>query len=71
LRWITPLLWIAYIASSMAVFFIANWTPLLAEALGETHDQAAISGSFHSLGGALGGLLLMRFIDNRGAIAGT
>jgi MFS transporter, AAHS family, 4-hydroxybenzoate transporter len=71
LRWITPLLWIAYIASSMAVFFIANWTPLLAEALGETHDQAAISGSFHSLGGALGGLLLMRFIDNRGAIAIT
>ena len=71
LRAVTPLLWLAYIASSMAVFFIANWTPLLAEALGESHEQAAISGSFHSLGGALGGLLLMRFVDTRGAVAIT
>lgn len=71
LRGITPLLWLAYIASSMAVFFIANWTPLLAEALGESHQQAAISGSFHSLGGALGGLVLMRFVDSRGAVAIT
>jgi AAHS family 4-hydroxybenzoate transporter-like MFS transporter len=41
LRWITPLLWIAYIFSSMTVFFLATWTPLVSEALHYTRSQAA------------------------------
>jgi AAHS family 4-hydroxybenzoate transporter-like MFS transporter len=71
LRVITPLLWLAYIASSMAVFFLATWTPLVFEALDFTRSEAALAGSVNAAAGALGGLLLMRFTDNRGAIAIT
>jgi AAHS family 4-hydroxybenzoate transporter-like MFS transporter len=71
LRFITPLLWLAYIASSMAVFFLATWTPLVFEALSFTRSQAALAGSINAAAGAVGGLLLMRFTDNMGAIAIT
>jgi MFS transporter, AAHS family, 4-hydroxybenzoate transporter len=71
LRFITPLLWLAYIASSMAVFFLATWTPLVFEALSFTRAQAAIAGSLTAAAGAVGGLLLMRFTDTIGAIAIT
>jgi AAHS family 4-hydroxybenzoate transporter-like MFS transporter len=71
LSMITPLIWIAYIASSFAVFFLVNWTPLVFEALGYSKEQAANSASLLSLMGALGGVLLMRFTDKRGAIAIT
>ena len=71
LRWITPLIWIGYIFSSMAVFFIVNWTPLVFEALKFTRAEAATAASMNSLMGAVGGLLLMRFTDRHGAIAIT
>lgn len=71
LRWITPFIWVAYIFSSMAVFFIVNWTPLVFEALHFTRGQAATAASLNSAMGAVGGLLLMRFTDKRGAIAIT
>jgi AAHS family 4-hydroxybenzoate transporter-like MFS transporter len=69
LRWITPLLWVAYIFSSVAVFFLATWTPLVFEALHFTRADAAWAGTVISIAGAIGGLLLMRFTDTRGAIA--
>ena len=71
LRSITPLIWMAYIASSLAVFFIVNWTPVVFEALKYTRKEAATAASLYSGAGALGGLLLMRFTDRRGAIAIT
>ena len=71
LRLITPLIWIAYIASSFAVFFIVNWTPLVFEALHYTRAEANNAAAINSLLGAVGGLLLMRFTDRRGAIAIT
>jgi AAHS family 4-hydroxybenzoate transporter-like MFS transporter len=71
LRWITPLIWTAYIFSSMAVFFIVNWTPLVFEALKFTRGEAAAAASMNSIMGAIGGLILMRFTDKRGAIAIT
>lgn len=71
LRWITPLIWMAYIASSLAVFFIVNWTPVVFEALKYSRKEAATAASLYSGVGALGGLLLMRFTDKRGAIAIT
>jgi AAHS family 4-hydroxybenzoate transporter-like MFS transporter len=69
LRLITPLLWIAYIFSSMAVYFLATWTPLVFEALHFARSDAAWVGTLVSITGAIGGLSLMRFTDNKGAIA--
>jgi MFS transporter, AAHS family, 4-hydroxybenzoate transporter len=71
LKWITPMLWIAYIFSSMTAFFLANWGPIVVMSLGFTRDAANWSATANSIGGALGGLLLMRFTDNRGSIAIT
>lgn len=71
LRAITPLIWIAYIASSFAVFFIVNWTPLVFEALHYARAQAATAATVNSIAGALGGVLLMRFTDAKGAVAIT
>jgi AAHS family 4-hydroxybenzoate transporter-like MFS transporter len=71
LRSITPLIWTAYIASSFAVFFIVNWTPLVFEALHYARAQAATAATVNSIMGAIGGILLMRFTDAKGAIAIT
>ena len=71
LRFITPLIWLGYIASSLAVFFIVNWTPVVFEALKYSRREAATAASLYSAVGAIGGLLLMRFTDKRGAIAIT
>jgi AAHS family 4-hydroxybenzoate transporter-like MFS transporter len=69
LRWITPMLWLATIFSSMAAFFLATWTPLVFEALQFSRSSAAAAGSITAIAGALGGLALMRFTDKHGAIA--
>ena len=68
---ITPLLWIAYIGSSMAVFFLTSWMPTLAEASGLDRSTAALGAGLLSIGGAVGGLLLMRFVDRFGAVVVT
>lgn len=71
LKYITPLLWIAYIFSSMTAFFLATWTPLVFEALHFAREDAALAGTVNAVAGAVGGLLLMRFTDTKGAIAIT
>jgi AAHS family 4-hydroxybenzoate transporter-like MFS transporter len=68
---ITPLLWVAYIFSSMTAFFLATWTPLVFEALGFSRSTAALAATVNSAFGAIGGLTLMRFTDRFGAIAIT
>jgi AAHS family 4-hydroxybenzoate transporter-like MFS transporter len=67
LRWITPLMWLAYAASSMAVFFGSSWGPNILLIIGYTRSTAALTASLNTLAGAVGGLLLMRFLDKRGA----
>jgi AAHS family 4-hydroxybenzoate transporter-like MFS transporter len=69
LRWITPMLWLAYIFSSVATFFLTSWTPLVFKALEFSPAEAAAAGSITAIAGALGGLALMRFTDAYGAIA--
>jgi AAHS family 4-hydroxybenzoate transporter-like MFS transporter len=71
LKWITPMLWIAYIFSSMTAFFGANWGPVVVQSLGFSQAAANWSGTANSIAGVLGGLMLMRFTDNKGAIAIT
>lgn len=65
----TPVLWVAYIASSITLFFLNSWTPILAEASGRTPAQAAIGLSMLSLGGAAGCLAIGRVLDRYGIIA--
>jgi MFS transporter, AAHS family, 4-hydroxybenzoate transporter len=66
---LTPLLWIGYIASTLAVYFKANWGPLVYEDLAFSRDTAAYVSSFSGLMGAVFGLLLMRFTDRFGPFA--
>lgn len=69
LRPITTLLWLAYIGSSMAVYFKSNWGPIIFEDVGFTRTQAAMIMSVSSIGGSIAGLALMRFTDRLGPIA--
>ncbi|WP_213767659.1 MFS transporter [Caballeronia sp. dw_19] len=66
LRYVTPVLWLTYIANSMTLLFLQNWLPMLIESIGVRPGQAALVAAMFSVGGAAGGLALMRFIDDRG-----
>jgi MFS transporter, AAHS family, 4-hydroxybenzoate transporter len=69
LAWITPLLWLAYVVSSMTTFFLANWGPTLFEGLGFARNSAAWLTTANSLAGMSGGLLVMRFTDRLGVVS--
>ncbi len=67
----TPLLWLLYIANSLALFFLSSWMPVLLESAGLPPGHAALAGSLFSIGGLIGSLAIMRFTDRYGAIAIT
>jgi AAHS family 4-hydroxybenzoate transporter-like MFS transporter len=69
LRLLTPLLWIGYIVSTLAVYFKANWGPIVYEELHFARDTAAYVSSISGLAGAAFGLILMRFTDKYGPFA--
>jgi len=69
LRTITPLLWIAYIASSMSTYYLTFWGPRVYEGLGYARSSAAWLMSMNSIAGAIGALTLMRFTDRFGVIS--
>lgn len=66
LKVLTPLLWLGYTASTMAVYFTSNWGPIVFEDLDFSRDTAAYVGSITSVLGAGLGLALMQFTDRRG-----
>lgn len=66
LRILTPLLWLGYTASTMAVYFTSNWGPIVFEDLDFSRDTAAYVGSLTSVLGAALGLMLMQFTDRKG-----
>jgi MFS transporter, AAHS family, 4-hydroxybenzoate transporter len=66
LRIITPVLWIGYFASSLAIYFAVSWGPIVLEDLQFPRQTAAWVASTGGLTGAGAGLLLMRFTDRRG-----
>ena len=68
-RWITPLLWLGFVASSMISFFFTTWGPTVFEEMGLDRPTAAWAVSLNSLVGAAGGIALMRFTDRLGAIS--
>jgi MFS transporter, AAHS family, 4-hydroxybenzoate transporter len=63
---ITPLLWLGYIASTMAIYFSASWGPIVLESLQFPRPTAALVASLGGLLGAVAGLCLMRFTDRLG-----
>jgi AAHS family 4-hydroxybenzoate transporter-like MFS transporter len=69
LKWITPLLWLAFIASSMTTYFFTLWGPTVYESLGFSRAASAWITSSNSVAGATGGLLLMRFTDRLGPVS--
>ncbi len=68
-RLITPLLWLGYAASSMTMFFLTTWGPIMFESMGLSRTTTAWALSLNSLAGAVGGLSLMRFTDRAGALS--
>jgi AAHS family 4-hydroxybenzoate transporter-like MFS transporter len=66
---ITPLLWIVFIANSMALYFLQNWLPILMEGMGIDPRGASLITMMFSVGGVLGGLILCRFVDRHGVAA--
>jgi AAHS family 4-hydroxybenzoate transporter-like MFS transporter len=63
---ITPLLWITYFASSLAIYFGSSWGPLVLEELHIPRSTSAITASIGGLCGACAGIVLMRITDRHG-----
>jgi AAHS family 4-hydroxybenzoate transporter-like MFS transporter len=63
---ITPLLWIAYGVSSLAIYFGSSWGPLVLEELNIPRSTSAITASIGGLTGACAGMVLMRITDKHG-----
>lgn len=63
---ITPLLWIGYMASALAIYFNGSWGPSLLETLSVDRTTSALVSSTGGLLGALAGVLLLHFSERRG-----
>jgi MFS transporter, AAHS family, 4-hydroxybenzoate transporter len=72
LAWVTPVVWAYYSISSLAVFFIGNWTPKLLVIKGFSDSRAAYINGFVGIGVAiaclLSGFYFDRFGFRRGAL---
>ncbi|MBH3398042.1 MFS transporter [Pseudomonas fluorescens] len=66
LKWLTPMIWLGYSASSMAMYFLASWSPLVYQYAGFDRATASWVSSIASFSGAMAGLAMMRFVDTRG-----
>jgi AAHS family 4-hydroxybenzoate transporter-like MFS transporter len=69
LRVATPLLWLAYIASSMTASFLASWLPATAEDMGLSQRIAPLTFACLFAGSAIGGIIGGHFVDRRGVTA--
>jgi AAHS family 4-hydroxybenzoate transporter-like MFS transporter len=68
LRLLTPLLWLGFMASSIAIYFVNSWGPILLEALRFDRSTAALATAFGGIMGSVAGLAIMRFTDRLGSI---
>jgi AAHS family 4-hydroxybenzoate transporter-like MFS transporter len=71
LRWVTPLLWLSYFMSTIAIFVLTSWAPIIIESLDFARSTAAVVASLSSAFGAVAALVLMRFTDRYGPAAIT
>lgn len=66
---LTPLIWVCYFASSIAVYFLTNWGPTILRNLHFSTTGTGWMSFGNSMCGMTGGLLLMRFTDKHGPIS--
>lgn len=69
LRWLTPVIWLSYLASTMGNYFTTNWGPTLYEGLQLSRSSSAFVASGAAIMSSILGLFLMRFTDRFGPIA--
>jgi len=67
-RAITPLLWVCFMTTLMANYFLNSWMPLLFNNVGLTPEKAALASSLYHVGGTVGGLLISVLLDRFGFI---
>jgi AAHS family 4-hydroxybenzoate transporter-like MFS transporter len=67
-RAITPLLWVCFITTLMANYFLNSWMPLLFNNVGLTPQKAALASTLYHVGGTVGGLLISVLLDRFGFI---
>jgi MFS transporter, AAHS family, 4-hydroxybenzoate transporter len=67
-RAITPLLWVCFITTLMANYFLNSWMPLLFNNVGLTPEKAALASSLYHIGGTVGGLLISVLLDQFGFV---
>jgi AAHS family 4-hydroxybenzoate transporter-like MFS transporter len=66
LKYITPLLWICFITTLMANFFLNSWIPLILESNGMTPKEAAFASAGYHVGGTIGGVLVSLLLNRYG-----
>ena len=67
-KWITPLLWLAFMCVMLVNFFINSWIVVVLEDLGYSPARAAAVASLYHVGGIVGGLVIGLALDWVGPI---
>jgi AAHS family 4-hydroxybenzoate transporter-like MFS transporter len=67
-RAITPLLWVCFVTTLMANYFLNSWMPLLFNTAGLTPQKAALASSLYHVGGTVGGLVISVLLDRFGFV---
>ena len=65
---ITPLLWVCFVTTLMANYFLNSWLPTLFNNVGLTPQKAALASSLYHIGGTVGGLLISVLLDRFGFV---
>ncbi len=66
---VTPVLWIVLAANQFTNFFTVSWLPTLLQSTGAGTAQASVNASMFSIGGLLGGAVLLFVIDRFGVVS--
>jgi AAHS family 4-hydroxybenzoate transporter-like MFS transporter len=68
LLWATPLVWLAYTAASLAIYYVNGWGPIIFEGMGFDRDTGAMATAFGGVMGSVAGLAMMRVTDKHGPV---
>lgn len=69
LKWVTVLVWLGYLASSLSTWFLSFWGPQILKTMGLSPDHVAWLTSANGLFAMVGALVVMRFVDTKGPFA--